>query len=75
MATSSGIRINQPQRQSEMQRQSSDESASTMQNVSHAMAASELLNHMKQFAKENPSGAALWCFCIGFVVAWKLKPW
>jgi len=25
--------------------------------------------------RANPEAAALWCFGIGFVLGWKLKPW
>lgn len=35
----------------------------------------DLVSHLTQYAEENPSSAALWCFAIGFVVGWKLKPW
>ncbi|HXT57390.1 MAG TPA: hypothetical protein VN699_02095 [Pirellulales bacterium] len=28
-----------------------------------------------EFAQENPASAALWCFGIGFVLGWRLKPW
>jgi len=38
-------------------------------------AMSDLVKHLGEFAKENPSGAALWCFGIGFVLGWRLKPW
>jgi hypothetical protein len=35
----------------------------------------DLVHHLKMFAEENPTSAAIWCFAIGFVVGWKLKPW
>jgi hypothetical protein len=35
----------------------------------------DLLTHLKMYASENPAEAALWCFGIGFVLGWKLKPW
>ncbi|HUY35402.1 MAG TPA: hypothetical protein VMV69_21845 [Pirellulales bacterium] len=38
-------------------------------------AGEELLCYLKKYAAANPSGAALWCFGIGFVLGWKLKPW
>jgi hypothetical protein len=28
-----------------------------------------------EYAQENPAAAALWCFGIGFVLGWRLKPW
>lgn len=47
----------------------------------HAPAASELhvgqdlMDYIKHYASEKPEVAALWCFGIGFVLGWKLKPW
>lgn len=35
----------------------------------------DLLDYAKQYAKEKPEVVALWCFGIGFVLGWKLKPW
>jgi hypothetical protein len=37
--------------------------------------ANELMHYLRQFAEENPTSAALWCFGIGFVLGWKMKPW
>lgn len=34
-----------------------------------------LVDHVVQFCKENPGTAAAWCFGIGFVLGWRLKPW
>jgi len=34
-----------------------------------------LVDHLMQFCKENPGTAAAWCFGIGFVLGWRLKPW
>jgi hypothetical protein len=34
-----------------------------------------LLDHLKEYARENPEVAALWCLGIGFILGWKLKPW
>lgn len=36
---------------------------------------SDLLNHIRQYASENPEIAAAWCFGLGFVLGWRLKPW
>lgn len=30
---------------------------------------------LKDYAKARPDVAALWCFGIGFVLGWKLRPW
>jgi hypothetical protein len=31
--------------------------------------------HFREYGRERPEVVALWCFGIGFVVGWKLKPW
>jgi hypothetical protein len=38
-------------------------------------AAQDLVEYLKEYAREKPEVAALWCFGIGFVLGWKLKPW
>lgn len=35
----------------------------------------DALNYLQAYAREKPEMAALWCFGIGFVLGWKLKPW
>ena len=35
----------------------------------------DLIEYLKDYAREKPEVAALWCFGIGFIVGWKLKPW
>jgi len=35
----------------------------------------DLVEYLKEYAREKPEVAALWCFGIGFLVGWKLKPW
>jgi hypothetical protein len=35
----------------------------------------DLMNYARKYAREQPEMAALWCFGIGFVLGWKLKPW
>jgi len=35
----------------------------------------DLVAYLKDYAREKPEMAALWCFGIGFVVGWKIKPW
>jgi hypothetical protein len=29
----------------------------------------------REYGRERPEIVALWCFGIGFVLGWKLKPW
>lgn len=35
----------------------------------------ELTTYLKEYAQQRPEVVALWCFGIGFVLGWKLKPW
>ena len=35
----------------------------------------DVAEYLKQYARENPGTAALWCLGIGFVLGWKMKPW
>jgi len=35
----------------------------------------DMVQYLREYARENPETAALWCFGIGFVIGWKLKPW
>lgn len=35
----------------------------------------DLVEYLKEYAREKPEVAALWCFGIGFIIGWKLKPW
>lgn len=35
----------------------------------------DLATYVKTYAKQNPDVAAMWCFGVGFVLGWKLKPW
>ncbi|QDU88017.1 hypothetical protein Pla175_13860 [Pirellulimonas nuda] len=44
--------------------------------ASHTMEpAQDLAAYLKTYAKDHPDVAALWCFGIGFIIGWKLKPW
>jgi hypothetical protein len=35
----------------------------------------DLFVYAQEYARERPEVVALWCFGIGFVLGWKLKPW
>jgi hypothetical protein len=35
----------------------------------------DLTEYLREYAREKPEVVALWCFGIGFVLGWKLKPW
>jgi len=37
--------------------------------------AEDMIEYFRGYAREKPEVAALWCFGIGFVLGWKLKPW
>lgn len=35
----------------------------------------DFVQYLKDYARERPDVAALWCFGVGFILGWKLKPW
>ena len=35
----------------------------------------DFAQYLKEYAREKPEVAALWCLGVGFVLGWKLKPW
>jgi hypothetical protein len=35
----------------------------------------DLVQHLREYARDNPEIAAAWCLGIGFVLGWRLKPW
>lgn len=35
----------------------------------------DLLDYLREYARERPDVAAAWCFAVGFVLGWKLRPW
>jgi hypothetical protein len=35
----------------------------------------DLLNYLREYARERPGVTALWAFGIGFILGWRLKPW
>ena len=51
-------------------RQSKDNALSDQAELAH-----DLVEYLKEYAKEKPEVAALWCLGIGFILGWKLKPW
>lgn len=40
-----------------------------------ANACQDLLTCAVDYARQHPETAALWCFGVGFILGWKLKPW
>jgi hypothetical protein len=49
--------------------------AQQMQDLDPAEVGRDLVQYMREYARENPETAALWCFGIGFLLGWKLKIW
>lgn len=37
--------------------------------------AKDFVHYVQNYARQKPDVAALWCFGIGFVLGWKVKPW
>jgi hypothetical protein len=35
----------------------------------------DVIEYLREYARENPESAALWCFGVGFILGWKLKLW
>jgi hypothetical protein len=35
----------------------------------------DVVEYLREYARQNPEAACLWCFGIGFVLGWKLKLW
>ncbi len=35
----------------------------------------DIAEYLRAYARERPEVVALWCFGIGFILGWKLKPW
>lgn len=51
------------------------ESAQSQRALSSPEPAKDLLEYLKNYAREKPEIAALTCFTVGFLLGWKLKPW
>jgi hypothetical protein len=55
---------------------------SASKNAQHALAevvptgaVHDAIEYTRDRIRANPEAAALWCFGIGFILAWKIKPW
>ena len=35
----------------------------------------DFIEYVSAYARQKPGTAALWCFGVGFILGWKLKPW
>jgi hypothetical protein len=54
----------------DMTRAAFDPSMGTLESMAH-----DVLDHVKDYAREHPASFGLCAFGIGFVLGWKLKPW
>jgi hypothetical protein len=50
-------------------------SPSTYETENAMKPVTDVLDYLKQYAREKPEIAALTCFAVGFFLGWKLKPW
>lgn len=41
----------------------------------HLRPTDDFVTYLREYARQKPDIVALWCFGIGFVLGWKLKPW
>ncbi len=35
----------------------------------------DVVDYLRQYARQKPDVAALWCLGIGIIIGWKIKPW
>ena len=56
-------------------RPASRETLSASQRYTEMTPSQDFVEYMRAYAREKPEVAALWCFGIGFILGWKLKPW
>jgi hypothetical protein len=56
-------------------KKSLDRLQSEMRNIEPAELGRDVVEYLREYARDNPESAALWCFGIGFVLGWKLKIW
>ena len=56
-------------------RPTSRETLSASKRLPETTPTEDFVEYLRAYAREKPDVAALWCFGIGFVLGWKLKPW
>jgi hypothetical protein len=54
---------------------SNSREGSQMRETDPAEMGRDMVQYLREYARENPETAALWCFGIGFVLGWKMKIW
>jgi len=69
MATQTQSNRNQGMQHSQNQQQGDGSQQNAMQPFD------DLYGYFQDYARQRPDVVALWCFGIGFVLGWKLKPW
>jgi hypothetical protein len=35
----------------------------------------DLYEYLREYSRQKPEVVAIWCFAVGFILGWKLKPW
>ncbi len=35
----------------------------------------DVVDYLRQYARQKPDVAALWCLGVGIIIGWKIKPW
>ena len=35
----------------------------------------DFLAYLREYTRERPEVVAVTCFCVGFILGWRLKPW
>lgn len=56
-------------------RKSNQRQRAEMREVHPTEMGHDVVEYLRDYARENPETAALWCFGIGFILGWKLKMW
>jgi hypothetical protein len=61
--------------QTAARKQNGRQQAADLRDLEPAEVGRDIVQYLREYARENPESAALWCFGIGFVLGWKLKLW
>jgi hypothetical protein len=61
--------------QAATRKQNGRQQAADLRELDPAEVGRDIVQYLRDYARENPESAALWCFGIGFVLGWKLKLW
>jgi hypothetical protein len=56
-------------------RQGKNQRNSELQSAQSLQPSTDFVEYLKDYARQKPEMAALWCFGIGFVLGWKMKLW